>query len=200
MVLPSTQASLIPFHMKPSYLFWGPVLRKLGQQVTVSQYWGKARHSSIKVTPLHSTSLHYSPSTHSRGRNASVFSDNANTTCEWKKCTLDQVTGSQSGENRSPPVLLVATMTLPPREAHPGGHSHIQEAIISLTRLGFKQVPSRVPIHIDVRGYRRLWWGNRDGVRWQEEGEERRGVPGEPQVKGKGGPWLATVSHPQPSL
>lgn len=35
-------------------------------------------------------------------------------------------------------MLLVATMTLPPGEAHPGGRSHIQEAIISLTHLGFK--------------------------------------------------------------
>lgn len=134
----SIQASLIPFCMKPSYLSWGPVLRKLGQQVTVSQEWGKAQYSSIKAMPLHSTTLHYSQSRHSRGRNASILLDNANTTCEWEKCILDQVTGSQPGENRFPPVLAVATMTLPPGEAHPGRHSHIQEAIRSLTHLGFK--------------------------------------------------------------
>ena len=88
--------------------------------------------------PLHSTTLHYSPSTHSRGRNASILLENANITCEWEKCILDQVTGSQSGENGFPPVLVVATMTLLLGEAHPGCHSHIQEAIISLTHLGFK--------------------------------------------------------------
>lgn len=87
---------------------------------------------------LHSTTLHYSPSTHSRGRNASILLENANSTCELKKCILDQVTELQLGENRFPPVLVVATITLPPGEAHPGHHSHIQEAIISLTHLGFK--------------------------------------------------------------
>ena len=87
---------------------------------------------------LHSTTLHYSPSTHSRGRNASILLENANSTCELKKGILDQVTELQLGENRFPPVLVVATITLPPGEAHPGHHSHIQEAIISLTHLGFK--------------------------------------------------------------
>lgn len=87
---------------------------------------------------LHSTTLHYSPFTHSKGRNASILLENANTTCEWKKCILDQVTKLEPGENRFPPVLVVATMTLPPGGAHPGHHSHIQEAIISLTHLGFK--------------------------------------------------------------
>lgn len=67
---------------------------------------------------------------------------------------------------------------------------HIQDAILTSRRpseaspiWALRQVPTRVPIQIGFRGYRRLWWGNRDGVRWEEEGEERRGgtwgTPGE---------------------
>lgn len=60
---------------------------------------------------------------------------------------------------------------------------HIQDAILTSRRpseaspiWALRQVPTRVPIQIGLRGYRRLWWANREmmwgGKRkgWREEG------------------------------
>lgn len=120
---------------------------------------------------LHYPSLFTIPS-----KRRALFSlENANTTCEWKKCILRiQVTELEPGENDSLSAGFICLWPLPPGGIHPTDTILTSgRPSLSLTHLGFKAVPPGCSNTDRLQGLQEAVVGVTE--RWCEVGRGRGG-------------------------